>query len=194
MSAAGEPGDPPPATPPGAGLKHRRAPRASSQREADAAAPPRSPNPPGRLRTPPRPYFGGSRKHEGRNAGPAGRAGGSAPRTQQRPRRPYRSGSGSPPQCCGPRTRTAAPPSSRQGTPRAALTPRTAGVGSSAQRRPHQRQRQRSVDRAQRCRRECWGHRSTSSPAHPGPSAPAPPRGRAGKRGGAGRDASMCRK
>lgn len=43
-------------------------------------APPRSPNPRGRLRTPPRPYFGGSRKHEGRNAGPAGRAGGSAPR------------------------------------------------------------------------------------------------------------------
>lgn len=42
--------------------------------------------------------------------------------------RPYRSGSGSPPQCCGPRTRTRAPPSSRQGTRRVSLTPRAASV------------------------------------------------------------------
>lgn len=42
--------------------------------------PARVPKPRGRLRTPPRPYFGESRKHEGRNAGPAGRAGASAPR------------------------------------------------------------------------------------------------------------------
>lgn len=57
------------------------------------------------------------------------RGGGSAPR---RPNPglvcPYRSGSGSSPQCCGPRTRTKAPPSSRQGTPRVSLTPRTTSV------------------------------------------------------------------
>lgn len=42
--------------------------------------------------------------------------------------RPYRSGSGSPPQCCGLRTRTKAPPFSRWGTRRVSLSPRATSV------------------------------------------------------------------
>lgn len=135
-----------------------------------AAAPPR-PAPKartrgGRLRTAPRPYFGERGKHRDRNPGPSGQGGGGG-RSASPSRglaRPYRSGSGSPPQCCGPRTRTEAPPSSRQGTPRASRTPRTAGVGSEAQ-------RQRGVERAQAMPQGMLGTPLHLFPRPPGPSA-----------------------
>lgn len=80
----------------------------------------------------PQTLLGGKKENTGTVAtAQAGRARGgrSAPcRPNPDLARPYRSGSGSSPQCCGPRTRTKAPPSSLQGIPRVSLTARTTSV------------------------------------------------------------------
>lgn len=99
-----------------------------------AAGPPRSGQTTGgRTRTPPRrPFFGERKKRKDCSHGPSRTGGGWRGPHRCRPdtglARTYRSGSGSPPQCCGRRTRTKAPPSSRQGTRRVSLTLRTIGV------------------------------------------------------------------
>lgn len=177
------PGTHRPPLPSGAGLQTGRA----FRREGAAAAPPRRHGPAGVGYAPHPDAILGREKHQDRNPGPSGQGWGERSASRSRGlARPYRSGSGSPPPCCGPRTRTEAPPSSRQGTPRASRTPRTASVGSEAQRRPHQHQRQRGVDRPQAMPQGMLGTPLHLFPRPPGPSAPAPPRGRAGKRGGEG--------
>lgn len=59
------------------------------------------------------PFWGEAKENRDRTTARAGRAGdGGGPSHRHNPglAGPYRSGSGSPPQCCGPRTRTKAPP------------------------------------------------------------------------------------
>lgn len=76
--------------------------------------------------------FLGRKKRKDCSHGPSRMGGGWGGPHRSRPdtglARTHRSGSGSPPQCCGRRTRTKAPPSSRQGTRRVSLTRRTTGV------------------------------------------------------------------
>ena len=76
--------------------------------------------------------------------------------------RPYRSGSGSPPQCCGLRTRTRAPPSSRQGTRRVSLTPRATSVLSLG--RAAATAAATAWNRPERRRRGCWEPHSSPLP------------------------------
>lgn len=105
-------------------------PRSSEKR----AGPPRSGQTAGgRTRTPPlRPFFGERKKRKDCSHGPSRMGWGWGGPHRCGPdtglARTYRSGSGSPPQCCGRRTRTKAPPSSWQGTRRVSLTPWTTGV------------------------------------------------------------------